>query len=170
MILSDYSIFEVLKFNELRIIPFPKDKDIQPCSIDFHLGGELKTIDGKTIDILHDTYNIKPKEFLLGCTLEYIEMPKHLCGQVDGKSSIGRLGIFIENAGFIDPNFRGNITLEIYNASDKEFELGSGMSICQLVLFALTSEPSRVYGEVGNHYQDSEGAVLSRYNKEHDMD
>ena len=170
MILSDRNIVEHLRFNDLRIIPSPKENDIQPCSIDFHLGGELKTIDGKTIDILHDTYKIKPKEFLLGCTMEYVEIPKPLCARVDGKSSIGRLGIFIENAGFIDPNFRGNITLEIFNASDKEFELESGMSICQLVLFALTSEPMRVYGEVNNHYQDSEGTVLSRFERDYGMD
>ena len=165
MILSDRNIFDELNYKRLRVIPCLEEGDIQPCSIDLHLGNELKTIDGKTIDILHDTYKIKPKEFILGCTLEYVEMPKHLCGQVDGKSSIGRLGIFIENAGFIDPNFRGNITLEIYNASDKEFELESGISICQLVLFALTSEPMRVYGEVGNHYQDSDGVVLSKYER-----
>lgn len=170
MILSDKDIFKELNNKKLRIIPYPEEDNIQPCSVDLHLGNELKTIHGKSIDILHSTYKLKPQEFILGCTSEYIEMPKHLCGQVAGKSSIGRLGIFIENAGFIDPNFHGNITLELYNASDKEFELESGMSICQLVLFALTSTPLRVYGEVDNHYQDSDGVILSRFERNHGMD
>ena len=85
---------------------------------------------------------------------------------IDGKSSIGRLGVFIHvSSGFVDSGFTGNITLEIYNASDKEFELYHGMPICQILFQTLTSPVMKEYGRRNNHYQNSEGTVLSRYEK-----
>lgn len=167
MILSDRDIANEL-LNNLKIIPVPKDNNIQSCSVDLHLGDELKTINGKSIDILHDTYKLKPNEFLLGSTLEYVEIPPHLCAMVDGRSSIGRLGILVHvSAGFVDAGYCGNITLEIKNLSDKEFELESGMSICQLLLIVLSSEPLRLYGsdELGSKYQHSVGTVASKYER-----
>ena len=164
MILSDRDIVEGLR-NGLVIIPFPDEKNIQPCSIDLHLGHELKTLNGKTIDILHDSYKLKPKEFLLGSTLEYFEIPDYLCGQVEGKSSIARMGVSChQTAGYIDAGYNGNITLELYNASDKEFELESGQSICQIVFHRLSSPCIRKYGDDGldSHYQGSDGTVRSR--------
>lgn len=169
MILSDRDILNELNNYTLKIIPFPDEENIQPCSVDLHLGNELKTIQGKTIDILHDTYKLKPNEFILGCTNEYVEIPTHLCGQVEGKSSIARLGISChQTAGYIDAGYNGNITLELYNCSDKEFELESGMPICQIVFHLLSSECIREYGDVtlNSHYQGSEGTVLSRLKKD----
>lgn len=164
MILSDKDIYKSLFLDKLKIIPKPEN--IQPCSIDMHLGYELKTIDGKSIDILHDTYKLKPNEFILGSTLEYVELPNYLCGQVEGKSSIARLGISChQTAGYIDAGYNGNITLELFNCSNREFELESGMPICQMVFHMLSSDVSRPYGSDGlnSHYQGSDGTVLSRY-------
>ena len=91
-------------------------------------------------------------------------MPHDLCGHIDGKSSIGRLGVFVHvSSGFIDSGFTGNVTLEIFNCSDKEFELYHGMSICQIVFETLTSPVAKPYGTRDNHYQNSEGTVLSKY-------
>jgi dCTP deaminase len=103
-------------------------------------------------------------EFLLGSTMEKVHIPHDLCGHIDGKSSIGRLGVFVHvSSGFIDSGFTGNVTLEIFNCSDKEFELYHGMSICQIVFETLTSPVAKPYGRRGNHYQGSEGTVLSKY-------
>lgn len=165
VILSDRDIIGELNKGSLRIIPLDDEK-IQPCSVDMELASELKTIDGKSIDISHDSYHLKPKEFVLGSTNEYVEIPDYLCGQVDGRSSIARLGISIhQTGGYIDAGFRGNITLEIFNASDKAFELFMGQPICQLIIHVLHSPCIRPYGSDGlnSKYQDSTGTVRSKY-------
>ena len=98
--------------------------------------------------------------------METIHVPRDLMARVEGRSSIGRLGIMIHiTAGLIDPNFTGQITLEIYNASDKDFELIHGDSICQIVFETLASPCLRPYGssELGSKYQNSKGVVNSKY-------
>lgn len=165
MILSDGDIVKELMYGGLKIIPKPSDECIQPCSVDLHLAQDLKTLDGKTIDIAQQSYKLKPKEFILASTVEYVEIPKHLCGQVEGRSSIARNGIMIHiTSGFIDAGYNGNITLEVFNASEKEFELSWGLSICQIVFHSLSNECLRSYGDDGlnSKYQDSEGTVGSR--------
>ena len=166
MILSDIDIAKELKKRDasLRIIPC-EDSQIQPCSVDLHLSHELKTLHDKTIDLRNGSYKLKPMEFILGSTVEYVEIPSYLCGQLEGRSSVARKGLMCHiTAGFIDAGYRGNITLELFNASDKEFELVDGASICQLVLHSLTSKCLRKYGssELGSKYQDSEGTVRSK--------
>lgn len=176
MILSDRDIIRELLNGSLKIIPHAEE-DIQPCSVDLHLGSELKTLDGKTISLLGtdldgevcDTpYKLKPKEFILASTSEYVEIPTYLCGQVDGRSSIARLGVSIhQTGGYIDSGFCGNITLEIYNASDRDFKLYYNDSICQIIFHALTSDCIRPYGsqDLNSKYQCSEGVILSRYDE-----
>lgn len=176
MILSDGDIAEELRRGLLKIHPCDV-KDIQPCSVDLHLGSKLKTIDGKEISLIGNgfdgevvdvPYRLKPQEFILASTYEYIEIPTHLCGQIDGRSSIARLGVSVhQTGGYIDSGFCGNITLELYNASDKDFELQFGDSICQLILHPLTSVCVRPYGSDGlnSKYQHSEGVILSKYDK-----
>lgn len=163
MILSDRDIDHLIKTGKSFLVnPFDEEM-LQPNSVDLSLGSELKTLNGKIIDLSQDTYKLKPKEFLLGSTIEKVAMPYDLCRHIDGKSSIGRLGVFIENSGFVDSGFVGNITLEIYNASDKEFELVYGMPICQILFQTLTSRVMKPYGARNNHYQDSEGTVTSKW-------
>lgn len=171
MILSDKDIVERLRGKygrkqRLIIDPCHYLHDVQPASVDLHLGNELKLLTGESIDISEKPYTLNSGEFLLGATLEYVEMPLDLVGIVDGKSSIGRLGITAHvTAGYIDPGFKGNITLEISNVSKQSFELIGGMSFCQLVLEQLSSQVSRPYGSenLDSHYQNSEGVVLSKY-------
>ena len=158
MILSDRDIVRELNKGSLRIIPC-NGEQIQPCSVDLHLSKELKTIDGKDISLVStdlegnisdNPYKLQPNEFILGSTEEYVEIPNHLCGQLEGRSSVARMGLMCHiTAGFIDSGYFGNITLELYNASDKPFELKYGDSICQLVLHLLSSECSRPYGSNG---------------------
>ena len=162
-ILSDHDIR--LRLDELFNHPI-KDKDIQPASIDLHLHYALKNLDGIEHHLTLNDYTLQPGEFILGSTEEYVTIPRDLVAQVDGKSSLGRLGIAIHiTAGFIDPCFNGNITLEIKNNSDKPFILKDGMSIAQIVFFTLTSPCDRGYGSVSlnSHYQDSVGTIESKY-------
>ena len=162
-ILSDCDI-------RLRILElfdgYIRDECIQPASVDLHLDKTLKTMDGELKNLKLGGYELQPGEFILGSTEEYVTMPRDLVAQVDGKSSLGRLGIAIHiTAGFVDPCFKGNVTLEIKNVSDKPFTLKYGMPIAQIVFFTLTSPVERGYGEDGlnSHYQNSEGVISSKY-------
>lgn len=164
MILSDREIVHQMEMGHLKIIPLD-EKDIQPCSVDLHLGKELLTLGGKRINLASDSYKLKPMEFILGSTEEYVEIPTHLCGQVDGRSSVARLGVSIhQTGGYIDAGYNGNITLELFNCSDKEFELCWGDSICQMIIHRLSSRCIRPYGTdgLGSKYQGSEGTIRSR--------
>ena len=164
MMLSDRNILELQGEMEL-IYPFHYNQ-LQPCSYDLRLGCDLKTIRGKTINLNDGDYTLKPNEFLLGSTFEHVSIPNNVSAFVDGKSSLGRLGIAVHiTAGFIDAGFEGNVTLEIKNNSDKQFRLSKGMLIGQLIFFELKSECMRPYGSDGlnNHYQNSVGTVLSKY-------
>lgn len=169
MILSDRHIKQLVVDKKVPIInPFNLE-DLQPNSYDVHLDNKLKKLNGEAIDISQHSYKLKPNEFLLGSTLEKVNIPLDLVAHIDGKSSIGRLGVFIHvSSGFVDCGFRGNLTLEMFNASDKEFELVNGMSIAQLVFETLTSPVMNPYGssELNSHYQDSEGVIESRYEYE----
>lgn len=166
MILSDVTIHDIIVNKKVYLVNPFNEIMLQPNSIDLTLGTELKTLHGKSIDLSQGSYKIKPNEFLLGSTSEIIHIPYDLVGHIDGKSSLGRLGVFIHvSSGFIDSGFTGNVTLEIYNCSDKEFELAHGMSICQIVFETLTTPVKRPYGhnDLDSHYQNSKGTVLSRY-------
>jgi dCTP deaminase len=93
-----------------------------------------------------------------------VDLPAHLLGRVDGRSSIGRLGLFVENAGFIDPGFRGTITLEFFNASRLPVTVTVGQRICQMSLETLSSPCTRPYGDPSRQskYQGQSGATMSR--------
>jgi dCTP deaminase len=128
MILSDRSIKRLIKEGRLSIEPL-KEENIQASSIDLTLGedvifyrvdfidvkaGELP-VERRTIP--EEGIVIEPKSFLLATTLEYIRLPEDITAFVEGRSSLGRLGLFIENAGWVDAGFEGQITLELYNAN-----------------------------------------------------
>lgn len=165
LILSDGGILKVLEKRELIVSPI-EENQIQPASIDLRLDRTLLTLDGEEIDIFDEPYLLQPQEFILGSTLEYVELPNMVVGRVDGRSSIGRLGVMIHiTAGYIDAGYCGNITLEIYNVSNKPFPLKYGNRICQLVLELLNEPCIRPYGTdgLGSKYQCSDGVVASRY-------
>lgn len=109
---------------------------------------------------------LQPGDFWLASTVEKVHIPTDLVAQVNGKSSLGRLGLTIhQTAGFIDPGFRGTVTLELGNISRRAIRLTVGMPICQLVFYRMTSAAERPYGSagLGSHYQGQQGPMISAY-------
>lgn len=163
MILSDATLRAELAAGSLVIDPQPADYAIQPASIDLHLGDQIRWVDGQNVKWGHD-FIVNPGRFYLAHTAESVTIPAHLVAQLDGKSSLARLGLSIhQTAGWIDPGFTGQITLEIYNASAEPIWLLRGMPIGQLVLMRLTAPAERPYGHpaIGSHYQNQTGATPS---------
>jgi dCTP deaminase len=127
---------------------------------------DLNDRKASTILVEEDSYELKPGEFILGSTVERVEIPDNLCARVEGKSSLGRLGLLVHaTAGYIDPGFRGKITLEIMNLNNRPIILRAGKPICQLSLIELTSPAKRPYGhaELNSKYQDQRGVQESLY-------
>ena len=173
MILTDTEILKKIKNKEIVIKPEPTDEQIQPSSIDIRLDKEfwkpikteevldIKNTEPKYSIIKANAIIIPPGEFILGTTKEHIEIPADLIARVEGRSSVARLGVMIEAAGFVDSGFHGTITLEIKNISNQSIMLYEGMRIGQLVFEETTGIPDRLYGECGNKYQDQKGVVGS---------
>jgi dCTP deaminase len=171
MILSDISIRKLVESGELIVEPF-EEENLQCSSIDLRLGSEVALytnsgcIDVKSQDIrvnrLEITdrgFEIMPGQFLLATTVEYIKLPNYLTAFVEGRSSLGRLGLFIENAGWVDAGFEGQITLELFNANHCPIRLYRDMRICQLVFARLDREPGRVYR---GKYRGQRGVMPSK--------
>ncbi len=170
MILSDKTINKMLLEKSLCIEPLA-DGQIQPASVDIRLGdtfsitedspqgiisleGEIKYKDIKT-----DTYVLLPGQFVLATTMEYVKLPDNLTAFVEGRSSLGRMGLFIQNAGWVDPGFEGEITLELYNANRCAIELKSGRRVGQLVFAQMDDKALNPYK---GKYQGQKGATGSR--------
>jgi len=155
MILSSNSLKE--KLGKEIIIRDIEDHQIQPASIDLRLSDEFMTVDEhhhelidmktpiKYREIKADTIVIPPKSFILAKTMEYIEVPLDHVAFVEGRSSIGRLGLFIQNAGWIDPGFKGTITLELFNACNVPIKLEKGRRICQIVFVTMDKKLEEGY-------------------------
>ena len=173
MILQDNEIIKRIKYGELKITPYPTDEQIQPASIDLKLGNEyLQPVFGTEVDTKNNSpkyefvktnrITIPPHNFVLATTKEKVCLPPNLIARVEGRSSIGRLGVTVHvTAGFIDPGFEGQITLEIANLSNTTVILYEDMRICQIVFEELKDTPSSVYGECGNKYQNQKGVTGS---------
>lgn len=117
-------------------------------------------------DYLYESYPLRSGGFILASTYESVMMPYDLVGRVEGKSSLARLGLFVHvTAGFIDPGFEGNITLEIYNVNPRSILLSSFMKICQVCFEQLSSPAAKPYGSpgLGSHYQGQKDVTESRY-------
>jgi dCTP deaminase len=110
-----------------------------------------------------EAFLLEPSKFVLASTQEKISVPNHLAAFVAGRSSVGRLGLQIQNAGFVDSGFQGQITLELYNQSEKPILLKAGVRICQLVFFQLDETTEQPYS---GKYQGQEGATGSRLYKD----
>ena len=106
-----------------------------------------------------DTYILLPNQFVLATTMEYFHLPDDLTAFVEGRSSLGRMGLFIQNAGWVDPGFHGEITLELYNANRCAIELKAGRRIGQLVFAKMDSPAIHPYQ---GKYQGQKGATGSR--------
>ena len=180
--LSDRSIQQAIVDGRIRIKPNRPEK-IQPASIDLHLGPRLRVfaaanishIDSRHPDASLTTevempegdqpYILHPGEFLLGSTVEVLQLADDLVARIEGKSSLGRIGLVIHaTAGFVDPGFRGDLTLEISNVARLPIALYRNMPIGQIAFMELTTPVRRPYGhpELGSHYQDQAGPTPSR--------
>jgi dCTP deaminase len=171
MILSDKRIRELINEGEIVITPELEDIQYQPSSIDLRLGHHFARLNPHTDDEyefinVSNSYELLPNEFILGTTMETIQLPDNIAARVEGRSSIGRKFLTIHStAGFIDPGFKGQITLEINNANFlRPFQLISGMKIAQLVFEELDGPCDRPYGhkDLNSKYQNQTGATPSR--------
>jgi len=170
MILSDRTLKQLVLNKDLVVEPITGES-IQPASIDCRLGNHFLVVEDfnmKTIDldseIMYRQYEGKeitlpPHTFLLATTMEWIKLPPYLTAFVEGRSSVGRLGLFIQNAGWVDPGFEGNITLELYNANSLPIQLHAGRRICQLVFCKMDQTAERPYR---GKYQGQHRTVGSR--------
>lgn len=168
MILPDWKIKQYVESEIIRIAPF-NAKHVQPHSYDITLGDTLKIPVGmcgervqyEEIDLPIQFPRSITEPFALGTTVERIELPSHICAQVDGKSTLGRLGLSNhQTAGWIDAGFKGNITLELSNSSPIPITLEAGMRIGQIIFFE-TMPAAVPYGanERDNHYQNQTGVT-----------
>ena len=182
MVLSDRTIRRLIEEERIEIEPYDASL-VQPSSVDVRVDRlfrvfrnsrypyidvkqaqeeltELVEVDGDQPFILH------PGEFVLGSTLERIRLPDDLVGRLEGKSSLGRLGLLIHStAGFIDPGWDGHVTLELSNVANLPITIYYGMKIGQLSFVQLTEPAETPYGAsaIGSKYQGQRGPTPSRY-------
>lgn len=180
MLLSDTDIRAHIEAGHIDVNPYSPEH-VQPASLDVCLGSQFLQVrtDGPScIDPSQDQnlarltevargepFVLFPGEFVLGSTEEIITLPATIAGRLEGRSSLGRLGLLVHStAGFIDPGFTGTITLELSNATPLPIRLWPGMRIGQLCLMRLTSPAERPYGDVrnGSKYQGQTGPTASR--------
>src|SRR5690349_3520236 len=184
-VLSDRDIRAAIESGEVVIRPYDP-VDLQPSSVDLHLDRrfrvfrnnryayidvrspqpdltELLTIENDEAFILH------PGEFVLGQTLEWTELPVDLVARLEGKSSLGRLGLLIHStAGYVDPGWKGNLTLELSNVANLPIALYFGMKIGQISFFKMSSAVDRPYGspELGSKYQGQSEPTASAFHRD----
>lgn len=184
MVLSDRSIKEAIDAGRIIIDPLG-DECIQPSSVDLHIdqlfrvfrNHSQRIIDVKLpqedltelIDVGPDTPMIlHPGEFMLGSTVERVAIPNDLVARLEGKSSLGRLGLVIHStAGFIDAGWDGHITLELANLANLPMTLYPHMKIGQISFFEMTTPADRPYGAsgLGSKYRGQRGPTPSRYSE-----
>ena len=174
MILSDKTIIKMIGEKTLKIEPLTEEQS-QPASVDIRLGRTFSIVDDtpsgvitleneiKYKTITTDTFLIMPGQFVLATTMEYFELPNNLTAFVEGRSSLGRMGLFIQNAGWVDPGFKGEITLELYNANKCAIELKAGRRVGQLIFAEMDEDALNPYN---GKYQGQKGATGSRVYKD----
>lgn len=170
MILSDKTLMKMLEEKTLVVEPIEKEQ-IQPASIDIRLGNTFSIVEDTSTGIINleneikyktittDSYILLPNQFVLATTMEYFDLPDNLTAFVEGRSSLGRMGLFIQNAGWVDPGFKGEITLELYNANRCAIELKAGRRVGQLVFAKMDDTALNPYN---GKYQGQKGATGSR--------
>ena len=154
MILSDAEILEMVEKGKLKIEPFRRE-NVQPSSLDLTLGNSFMVMDDMdSIDVrepvryrkvVKDVMTIQPHSFVLATTVEKVEIPEDMTAFLEGRSSIGRLGLFIHNAGWVDSGFSGRLTLELYNANSVPIRVHAGMRICQIIFARLGKKAENPY-------------------------
>ncbi|WP_084038720.1 dCTP deaminase [Demequina sp. NBRC 110053] len=181
MLLSDRDIRAEIEDGRVTLDPYEPDM-IQPSSIDVRLDKYFRVFDNhkyaaidpsaeqpeltRLVEVKEDgPFVLHPGEFVLGSTYESVELPDDIAARLEGKSSLGRLGLLTHStAGFIDPGFEGNVTLELSNMATLPINLWPGMKIGQLCFFRLSSAAEHPYGSsaYGSHYRGQRGPTASR--------
>jgi len=184
-VLADRDIRAELEAGRVRIDPYDP-ADLQPSSVDLHLDRSFRVfrnnryayIDPRTpqpdltelLTVADDEpFILHPGEFVLGQTLEWTELPNDLVARLEGKSSLGRLGLLIHStAGYVDPGWKGNLTLELSNVANLPIALYFGMKIGQISFFRMTSPVDRPYGspELGSKYQGQSEPTASAFHRD----
>jgi dCTP deaminase len=182
VILSDRTIREELAAGRIAIEPFDEAL-VQPASVDVRLDRYFRVFLNHTMAVIDVKKNLEeltqlvemeegnpfvlhPGEFVLGATAERISMCDDIVGRVEGKSSLGRLGLLIHStAGFVDPGFEGHITLELSNVANLPITLYPGMKIGQISFLRMTTPADVPYGQgaLKSKYQGQRGPTPSRY-------
>ncbi len=190
-ILSDKELRKYLNEGKIVIDPLIDEKQIQPSSIDMRIGDEFKVfkvirkpyIDPKDQDDIAsymesmiieegEAFIIHPNEFALATTYEYVKVPDDLVARVEGRSSMGRLGVTMHvTAGFIDPGFEGKITLEISNIGAMPVALYPGQRVCQIVFETMTSPAEKPYGhpDRNSKYMGQKRPESSRIKQDYEL-
>ena len=181
-VLSDTTILRLVEEGRLKIDPWDPGL-VQPASVDIRLGPTFRVFHNHraaAIDLRDpprdlteqitvgpdEPFVVHPGEFVLGRTLETVEMPDDVVCRIEGRSSIGRLGLIVHaTAGFVDPGFAGTLTLEITNLTRVPIILWPGKPIAQLSFMTLDKAAERPYGhpDLGSHYHGQVDATESRY-------
>ena len=181
MLLSDGDIKKELESGRVKVEPFDRAM-LQPSSVDVRLDRFFRVFENhkysvidpaaeqpdltKAVELKGDEeFILHPGEFVLASTYEVITLPDDVAGRLEGKSSLGRLGLLTHStAGFIDPGFSGHITLELSNVANLPVKLYPGMKIGQLCLFRLSSPAENPYGSAkyGSRYQNQRGPTASK--------
>lgn len=181
VLLSDRDIHAELKAGRIRLDPLDEAM-VQPASIDVRLDRFFRLFDNHKYAVIdpaaeqqgltrlvdvgqEEPFVLHPGEFVLGSTFEHVSLPDDIAARLEGKSSLGRLGLLTHStAGFIDPGFTGHVTLELSNTATMPILLYPGMKIGQLCFFRCTSPAERPYGRGahGSRYQGQRGPTASR--------
>ncbi len=181
MLLCDRDLRAEIHSGRVRLDPYDAAL-VQPSSIDLRLDRYFRVFQNHRYTHIDpaeqqdeltvlvepegdEPFVLHPGEFVLGSTLEVMTLPTDLAGRLEGKSSLGRLGLLTHStAGFIDPGFSGHVTLELSNVATLPIRLWPGMKIGQLCLFRLTGPAEHPYGAAvyGSRYQDQRGPTPSR--------
>ncbi len=181
-VLSDGTITQFVQEGRILIDPWDPGL-VQPASVDLRLGDTFRVFHNhrtSAIDLRRppenlteevsvpegESFVIHPGEFCLGRTLEWVELPDDIVARIEGKSSLGRLGLIVHaTAGFCDPGWKGTLTLELNNLTRVPIKLYPGLEIAQLSFMMLDRAALRPYGspELGSHYQGQRAATASRY-------
>lgn len=176
--LADTDIRALRKHGDLGIEPFDESA-LQPASYDLTLDRHF-LVPNPSVDVIdladvpeghmipqvasNEGFVLEPGDFVLASTRETVKIGGRYLGRVEGKSSIGRVGLIVHiTAGFIDPGFEGQITLEMVNLAPWEIVVYPGQRIAQIAFSRMTAWPDRVYGEAGNHYMQQRGPAESRF-------
>lgn len=181
MVLSDHSIKEQIGLGRIVIDPCDPE-DIQPSSVDLHLGPLFQVFrnsrypyidpnveQGGLMDLVEasaeEPFVLHPGEFVLGATIERVTLPSDIVARLEGKSSLGRLGLLIHStAGYVDPGWNGTLTLELSNVANLPIVLTPGMAIGQISFMQMTTPVDRPYGSpgLGSRYQGQTEPTPSR--------